>query len=60
MKEVFGIVSLFVLVVLYKAYQTGELQERYTAGIGFIVLSWLCWGLVLLGYVILAKYQGRF
>ncbi|MBK8081170.1 MAG: hypothetical protein IPK25_13355 [Saprospiraceae bacterium] len=37
MKEVFGIVSLFVLVVLYKAYQTGELQERYTAGIGFIV-----------------------
>lgn len=60
MKECFGVASIFVLAVLYKAYQTGELQEKFTVGIGIIVLSWLFWALVLFGYIILAKSQGRF
>ena len=59
-KESFGLASLFILAIQYKAYQLGELQERYTTGIVVIISSWLIWGLVLLAYVILAKTQGRF
>lgn len=59
MKQWFGLASVFVLVFLYKAYQLGELQERYTVGLGVIVSSWLLWGILLLGFLILAKVQGR-
>lgn len=59
MKESFALSSLLVILVLYKAYQLGEVQGRYWHGTGLVLSSWLIWGLVLLAYLILAKVQGR-
>ncbi len=59
MKQWYALASLFVLGILYKAYQTGEVQEKYLSGIWIVVSSWLMWLLVTLGFLILAKYQGR-
>jgi hypothetical protein len=59
-KELFGLASIFVLMILYRAYQVGEIQGKFMNGIWIILSSWLVWGIVVLGYVILAKSQGRF
>ncbi|MBK8517212.1 MAG: hypothetical protein IPL55_13300 [Saprospiraceae bacterium] len=58
-KECFGLSSIFVLMILFRAYQVGEIQGKFINGIWLILSSWLVWGVVVLGYVILAKSQGR-
>lgn len=60
MKESFGIASILVLILIYKAYQVGELGSKFTHGIYYLLSSWLVWGVVLLGYLGLAKLLGRF
>ena len=59
MKQAFGIVSLIVLVGLYKAYQVGELRGDLLGGIKWVMLSWVPYMIVLFGYLILAKVQGK-
>jgi membrane protein CcdC involved in cytochrome C biogenesis len=59
MKQVFGLVSLIVLYVLYKAYQVGVVQNDFLGGIKWVIFSWLPYFIVLIGYLILAKVQGR-
>ena len=59
MKQVFGLVSIFVLYILYKAYQSGVLKNDFLVGIKIVLLSWLPYFIVLIGYLILAKVQGR-
>ena len=59
MKQTFAFSSLLVMLVLYKAYQIGELQGRYWQGLVLVFASWLIWGLVLLVYLLIAKAQGR-
>jgi hypothetical protein len=60
MKQIFAISSILVLSILYKAYQVGELDSAYLAGIKWVLLSWIPYILVTVGYLILAKIQGRF
>ena len=59
MKQVFGLVSIIVLVGLYKAYLVGELRGDLLGGIKWVLLSWVPYLVVLIGYLILAKVQGR-
>ena len=59
-KEFFGLASIFVLMIMYWAYHVGEIQGKFMNSIWIILSSWLVWGVVVLGYVILAKSQGRF
>jgi len=59
MKQVFGLVSLIVLYVLYKAYQVGIVQNDFFGGIKMVIFSWVPYVIVLIGYLILAKMQGR-
>lgn len=59
-KQVFGISSFLVLTMLYKAYQTGELNSAYSAGIKWIMISWIPYFAVTIIYIIIAKVQGRF
>jgi hypothetical protein len=55
LKEFMGVSSLAVLWFLYKAYQMGELNEKYYQGLGFILSSWLCW-VVVIGIALLIHY----
>lgn len=59
LKQWFGLASVFVLAVLYKAYESGEIHQQYITGLFLITVSWLFWGIVLMGFLILAKIQGR-
>jgi hypothetical protein len=59
MKQVFGLVSLIVLFILYKAYQVGVVQNDFLSGIKLVIFSWVPYVIVLIGYLILAKVQGR-
>jgi hypothetical protein len=59
MKQSFALSSILVLVVLYKAFQLGEVQGRYWQGLVVVLASWLVWALILLAYLLLAKAQGR-
>ena len=60
MKQAFGAASFFVLGILYKSYQIGELNSDYLAGIKWVLLSCIPYILITIGYAILAKVQGRF
>ncbi|MBK9256701.1 MAG: hypothetical protein IPM42_14530 [Saprospiraceae bacterium] len=60
MKQVFGATSLLVMAILYKSYQIGELNSDYLSGIKWVILSWIPYILVTVGFLILAKIQGRF
>lgn len=59
-KQVFGIASFLVLAMLYKAYHVGEINSEYLAGIKWVMLSWVPYILVTVGYIIIAKLQGLF
>jgi len=59
-KEFFGLASIFVLMIMYRVYQVGEIQGKLMNGIWIILSPWLVWGIVVLGYVISAKSQERF
>jgi len=59
MKQVFGVASFLVFAMLYKSYQVGELNSAYSAGIKWVLLSWIPYIVVTAGYIILAKIQGR-
>ena len=59
MKQVFGLVSVIVLFGLYKAYEAGEMRGDLMVGIKWVLLSWVPYVMVLIGYLILAKLQGR-
>ena len=59
MKQVFGLVSIIVLFALYKAYMVVEVSGNHIGGIKLVFLSWVPYLIVLIGYLILAKAQGR-
>jgi len=59
-KDFFGLSSIFVLMIMYRVYQVGEIQGKLMNGIWIILSPWLVWGIVVLGYVISAKSQERF
>ncbi|HMP28424.1 MAG TPA: hypothetical protein PKD85_02420 [Saprospiraceae bacterium] len=58
-KQVFGFASIIVLFLLYKAYVIGEKNGNIINGIFWVLLSWVPYLLVLLGYLILAKITGK-
>jgi hypothetical protein len=60
MKQMYAIASLIVLSILYISYQVGELNSNYLAGIKWVLISWVPYLIVTIGYVVLAKLQGRF
>ncbi|MBK7360275.1 MAG: hypothetical protein IPI45_00650 [Saprospiraceae bacterium] len=59
LKQWFGIVSLFVLAILYKAYLAGEVEARFGLGIKIIMISWALWGLIVILFYGIAKYLGK-
>jgi len=59
MKQAYAIVSFLVIAMLYKSYQVGELNSAYSAGIKWVLFSWTPYILVTVGYIIMAKLQGR-
>ena len=59
MKQVFGLVSFLVLFILYKAYHVSEIRGDLIGGIKLVLLSWTPYIFVLIGYLILAKIQGK-
>ena len=59
LKQWFGIVSLFVLAILYKAYLAGEVEARFGLGIKIIKISWALWGLIVILFYGIAMYLGK-
>jgi hypothetical protein len=59
MKQMYAVASLIVLSILYKSYQVGELNSNYHAGIKWVLMSWIPYLIVTIGYLILAKLQGK-
>jgi membrane protein CcdC involved in cytochrome C biogenesis len=59
MKQLFALASLLVLYILYKSFQVGELSSNYLGGIKWVLISWIPYIIVTIGYLVLAKLQGR-
>jgi hypothetical protein len=54
-KQVFAFTSFLVMAILYKSLQVGELNSEYISGIKWVILSWIPYILVTVGYVLLTK-----